>query len=297
MMSKMLEHSAQRTKVAYLLLFSLMGSFLAGALLHMIGMSYPAFTGTIWYYRLTILLQDLLVMFLPAYTLYRWIGGTPMKRMGLKRTGKLSLALLVTLLVFAVSYPGIAVVARWNEQMVLPDALRGVENWMRQMEDALRQLTDLFLSGESWIDLLMNLFLVAATAAFVEEIFFRGALQQLLERWFRKGHLAVWVTAFIFSAIHLQFFGFFPRLLMGAVLGYLFLYSGNLWLPMLYHFVNNASVVVITFFCGENNFLEQLEKKPLTWGAIPVMIASGVLTYFIFLRFKRLIDDQKHDSD
>lgn len=69
---------------------------------------------------------------------------------------------------------------------------------------------------------------------------------------------------------------------MGAVLGYLFLYSGNLWLPMLYHFVNNASVVVITFFCGENNFLEQLEKKPLTWGAIPVMIASGVLTYFIF---------------
>lgn len=81
---------------------------------------------------------------------------------------------------------------------------------MRQMEDALRQLTDLFLSGESWIDLLMNLFLVAATAAFVEEIFFRGALQQLLERWFRKGHLAVWVTAFIFSAIHLQFFGFFP---------------------------------------------------------------------------------------
>ena len=82
---------------------------------------------------------------------------------------------------------------------------------------------------------------------------------------------------------------------MGAVLGYLFLYSRNLWIPILYHFVNNATVVVVTYFWGESNFLEQLEDKPLTWASFVVMIASGMLTYFVFLRYKKLF--KKDDSN
>ncbi|MEA4981056.1 MAG: CPBP family intramembrane glutamic endopeptidase, partial [Petrimonas sp.] len=181
------------------------------------------------------------------------------------------------------------------EQIVLPDSLKVIEDWMRQMEDAAKQVTDLFLSGETIPDLFLNLLIIAAAAAFVEEVFFRGVLQQFIEKWLHNGHAAVWVGAFIFSAIHLQFYGFIPRLIMGAVLGYLFLYSRNLWIPILYHFVNNAAVVVITYFWDENNFLKQLEDKPLTWMSLVVMTASGLLTYFLFLRYKELF--KKDDSN
>jgi len=296
-MQKILEHSSQRARIIYLLLFSLMGSFVAGAILFMAGISLPSAEGSIWYYRFSIVLQDIFVMFLPAYTLCLWIADKPMQMMGVRKTRKMSQGLLYGFLIFGVSYPAIAVIAQWNEQIVLPDSLTGVENWMRQMEDAAKDVTDLFLSGETLSDLFLNLLIIAAAAAFVEEIFFRGALQQLIEKWLRNGHVAVWTAAFIFSAIHLQFYGFLPRLVMGAVLGYLFLYSRNLWIPMLYHFVNNAAVVVITYFWGESNFLEQLEDKPLTWVSFIVMIVSGLLTYFLFSQYKVQVKVENDDSN
>lgn len=296
-MQKIFEHSSQRARIIYLLLFSLMGSFVAGAILFMAGISLPSAEGSIWYYRFSIILQDIFVMFLPAYTLCLWIADKPMQMMGVRKTRKMSQGLLYGFLIFGVSYPAIAVIAQWNEQIVLPDSLTGVENWMRQMEDAAKDVTDLFLSGETLSDLFLNLLIIAAAAAFVEEIFFRGALQQLIEKWLRNGHVAVWTAAFIFSAIHLQFYGFLPRLVMGAVLGYLFLYSRNLWIPMLYHFVNNAAVVVITYFWGESNFLEQLEDKPLTWVSFIVMIVSGLLTYFLFSQYKVQVKVENDDSN
>lgn len=291
----MLEYSSQRTRIVYLLLFSLMGSFVAGAILFMAGISQPSFQDTIWYYRLSIILQDIFMMFLPAYTIYRWITENPMQMLGVRKTEKMPQGFFYGLLVFLVSYPAIAVVAQWNEQIVLPDSLKAIEDWMQQMEDSAKHVTDLFLAGENYFDLFLNLLIIAAAAAFVEEIFFRGALQQFIEKWLRNGHLAVWIGAFIFSAIHLQFYGFFPRLIMGAVLGYLFLYSRNLWIPMLYHFVNNAVVVVVTYFWGESNFLEQLEDKPLTWASMLVMIISGLLTYLVFSRYKKLF--KKNDTN
>jgi len=296
-MQKILEHSSQRARIIYLLLFSLVGSFVAGAILFVAGISLSSAEGSIWYYRFSIVLQDIFVMFLPAYTLSRWITENPMQTMGIRKTRKMSQGLLYGFLIFGVSYPAIAVIAQWNEQIVLPDSLTGVENWMRQMEDAAKDVTDLFLSGETLSDLFLNLLIIAAAAAFVEEIFFRGALQQLIEKWLRNDHVAVWTAAFIFSAIHLQFYGFFPRLIMGAVLGYLFLYSRNLWIPMLYHFVNNAAVVVITYFWGESNLLAQLEDKPLTWVSFIVMIVSGLLTYFLFSQYKVQVKVEKDDSN
>ena len=294
-MQKILEYSSQRTRIIYLLLFSLMGSFVAGGILFMVGTSLPSFESSIWYYRLSIVLQDILVMFLPAYTICYWVTDNPLQMIGIKKSKRLPQGLFYGLLIFLVSYPAIAVIGRWNEQIVLPDSLKVIEDWMRQMEEAAKQVTDLFLSGETIPDLFLNLLIIAAAAAFVEEVFFRGALQQFIEKWLHNGHAAVWIGAFIFSAIHLQFYGFIPRLIMGAVLGYLFLYSRNLWIPMLYHFVNNAAVVVVTYFWGESNFLEQMEDKPLTWMSLIVMAASGLLTYYVFLRYKELF--KKDDSN
>ncbi|MDO5522639.1 MAG: CPBP family intramembrane metalloprotease [Bacteroidia bacterium] len=294
-MQKILKHSSPRTRILYLLLFTLAGSFIAGAFLAMVSNSVPVFEKGIWHYRLSIVLQDIFVMFLPAYTVCRWITENPMQMLGVRKTEKMPQKLFYGFLVYLVSYPMIGIIAQWNEQLVFPDALKGIENWMRRMEDAAKEVTDLFLSGNNYADLFLNLLIIAAAAALVEELFFRGALQHFLEKWFGNGHAAVWTAAFIFSAVHLQFYGFFPRLIMGAVLGYLFLYSRNLWIPILYHFVNNASVVVITFFWGESNRLEQLADKPLAWASLVVMFVSGLLTYFVFFRYKKLF--KRNDSN
>lgn len=293
-MQKHLIHSSAGTRIFFLLLMSFVGSLIAGAVLLIMESTLPGFTAnTVLYYRISILLQDIFMLFLPAYWVFMWITDKPMQLLGVKKSEKLSKGFLYGLLIFIASYPAITVIAQWNEQIVLPDSLQAMENWMRQLENAAKRITDLLLSGKSISDLLLNLLIIAAAAAFVEELFFRGALQQFLEKWLGNGHLAVWIGALIFSVIHLQFYGFFPRLFMGAVLGYLFLYTRNLWVPMLYHFVNNALVVTITYFFGESNFLEQLGDKPLSWESLPVIIASGLLTFFLFARLRRRLTDNR----
>ena len=115
---------------------------------------------------------------------------------------------------------------------------------MRRQEMAATQLTELMMSDVSWRGLVLNLLVMALMTAFAEECFFRGTLQTMLKTETDKmPHLAIWVTAFIFSAIHLQFYGFFPRLLMGAWLGYLLCWTGSLWVPVVAHAFNNAMVV------------------------------------------------------
>jgi len=93
--------------------------------------------------------------------------------------------------------------------------------------------------------------IVAVVPAVGEELLFRGVLQKIMIAWTKNPHFGVWITAFLFSALHLQFFGFFPRMLLGALFGYLFLWSKSLWLPILGHFINNGTVVLASYFYPE----------------------------------------------
>ena len=91
------------------------------------------------------------------------------------------------------------------------------------------------------------MFLIALIPAIGEELLFRGVLQQLFTKWTGEAHLAIFISAFLFSAIHLQFFGFLPRFVLGLVLGYMFYWSKNLWLPILAHFTNNAFAIIFNY--------------------------------------------------
>ncbi|WP_262249712.1 CPBP family intramembrane glutamic endopeptidase [Parapedobacter soli] len=135
-----------------------------------------------------------------------------------------------------------------NERLVLPEALSGLENWMQDKEAELERITRIFLSDTTYWGLFANLLVVAVIAAIGEEFLFRGCVQGILMRWFRNPHLAIWVTAIVFSAIHLQFYGFLPRMLLGALFGYLLLWGKNIWLPVLAHFINNATAVISAFY-------------------------------------------------
>ena len=140
--------------------------------------------------------------------------------------------------------------------------------------------------------LLLNIGLMALLPALSEELSFRGTLQQIISKdqsgkvQSTKVHLAIWITAFIFSAIHMQFYGFVPRMLLGAMFGYVFVWSGSLWVPITMHFVNNGLAVLVYYLMGESentkNIADTLGAGD-TWylGVFSILITSlGLLIFY-----------------
>lgn len=174
-----------------------------------------------------------------------------------RKTGRL---VLLSIGIMLTALPLINLLVSWNEQIRLPESLSGLEQLMQQLEAQANALLQQFLTygNGAWWVLLINLLVLAVLPAIGEELTFRGVLQQLLygqpstlnvQRSTLNNHLAVWVTAFIFSFIHFQFYGFIPRLLLGALLGYALLWSGNIRYSMIMHGTNNA-LSVLLFYLG-----------------------------------------------
>lgn len=134
-----------------------------------------------------------------------------------------------------------------NSRMSLPDSMARIEEWMRQSEETAAFATNVFLDMKDWKDYVVNILMIGVLAALGEELLFRGSMQPIFIRIFGNAHLAIWVTAFIFSAIHIQFYGFFARLFLGGLLGYFYYYSNNLWVPILAHFFNNSMAVTYVY--------------------------------------------------
>ena len=175
----------------------------------------------------------------------------PFNQMSLNR--RLSFKQALISFFFAVAaLPLIAMLAEWNKGMEFPSFLASVEEMMRQMEESAKVLTERFLNTSSVGMMLINLFVMAFLPAMCEEMLFRGWLQRVLVARVNY-HVAIWVVAFVFSAIHFQFYGFVPRMLIGAALGYLYCYMGSLWSPIIAHFTNNA-IAVITAFLSYNGY-------------------------------------------
>ena len=156
--------------------------------------------------------------------------------------------------------------------------MAGLEQQLRAMEEAASVLTERFLQADNLGGLLINIGLMALLPALSEELSFRGTLQQVLGR----NHVAVWLTAIIFSAIHMQFFGFIPRMLMGAMFGYIFLWSGSLWIPILMHFTNNSLAVIAYYTFGQNSSADTIGTGTTWWlGVLSLILTSlGLLIFY-----------------
>lgn len=193
-------------------------------------------------------LQTTATFLLPPFLMaYLW-SKKPMKWLYLDRSIPMKSAIIAIFLVLVAS-PGINLLSYLNRQIALPECLSGIETWMQQQEEAAAVLTERFLSADSIGVFVVNILLMALLPAVAEELTFRGVLQHLFtpRTGIRTPHIAIWATAIIFSAIHCQFYGFIPRMLLGAVFGYALVWSGCLWLPMLMHFTNNALAVIVYF--------------------------------------------------
>ena len=223
------------------------------------------------------LLQSVATFLLPALAgAYLW-SNTPMQWLHLdsKPSWQEALAAVVVMLL---AIPGINLLSAWNQQMVLPEWMSGTEQWMRMQEDAAAQLTEQFLRVDTVGGLLVNIGLMALLPAVGEELTFRGVVQGMFTR---NKHVAIWATAAIFSFVHLQFYGFLPRMLLGAMFGYMLWWTGSLWVPMLMHFVNNCAAVVVAFWAY--NYLEEGSAEMLDTIGTEDTILLGVFSICIVL--------------
>jgi len=158
--------------------------------------------------------------------------------------------LILLMMVFSImvmSTPIMEVLVLVNQKMVLPDFLSGLERWMRESEQSAQKITAALLKMNNWVDMLKAVLLIGLITAIAEELVFRGCLQTIFIRWTNNTHVAIWITATLFSAFHLEFFGFLPRLMLGVFFGYFAAWSGSIWPAVWAHFLNNASAVVITY--------------------------------------------------
>lgn len=140
-----------------------------------------------------------------------------------------------------------AKVIEWNMNINFPAFLEGFETFAREMEDQAMKMTKFLTDFQDFGEFLAGVLVIGVLAGIGEEYFFRGVLQPKLHRYLGNAHAGVWLAAFVFSAIHFQFFGFFPRLLLGALFGYLYLYSGSLVYPIVGHVLNNSFTIVMVY--------------------------------------------------
>lgn len=220
-----------------------------------------------------------------AWLVYR----NPWRRLML--VGKLDIVwFIVPLICLFVALPWLNYLIQWNESIRFPDAWSGLYDSFRQSEDLAKHMTDIMLTGNTATGLFLNILLIALLPALGEELLFRGVIQSFLKDATRNAHIAIWLTALIFSAIHFQFFGFFARLILGAFFGYLVLWSGSLWPAIAAHFFNNALAVVAHYYMEQGLITEQTaefgsQASDLGFSLIS-LILTIVLLRFLFRKYK-----------
>lgn len=201
----------------------------------------------------------------------------------LKLNTKLNVSHLLTAsFLIIVSIPAINWLVEINEGMKFPEIFKGLENWMRDSENKTNQLTEAFLNVTTPGGLVVNLIIIALLAAVGEELLFRGVILQLFFEWFKNKHLAIIVSAILFSALHLQFYGFIPRMVLGILFGYIFIWSGSLWIPILLHFIFNGITVVASYLYHKGSIETDVESFGVSDSTF-VVLSSFLLTIVLLL--------------
>lgn len=227
------------------------------------------------------LLQSLVHVFtflIPAVLYWRWIERRNFLNFRFRKDPESLTWLLVFILVIAF-IPLNSVFIEWNASMQLPPFMKELEVWMRSKEDQLLKMTLFLTKFESLPQLFIAILVIALIPAIGEEVLFRGILQRKLAESWSNVHLAIWVSAFVFSAIHFQFYGFLPRLLLGALFGYLYYWSGRLAIAIFAHFVNNGFTVVMLYLYHIKVIDTNIEQKamPLSTSLLSLVLSAAIL--------------------
>ncbi|MDO4334212.1 MAG: type II CAAX endopeptidase family protein [Bacteroidales bacterium] len=238
--------------------------------------------------------QNILAFMLPAILAWKiCFKQNPMS--GIKADRSPSAKMIgLALAIYAVGIPALNQIVYWNQEIHLPQALAPFEEWCRNLERLAEEQTEGILSVTSIGSTLINILVVGVLTGIGEEFFFRGALQGMLVRCKVNHHVAIWTAAAVFSFLHFQFFGFVPRLLLGAFFGYLFWWSGSIWVNSLAHALNN-SIVIVSAWCINKGYLsEEFDMAGVATDSFPVaaLLSACAVAAIIYLYLK----SDKHQS-
>ena len=221
------------------------------------------------------------IFILPSFVFAFLVSNSTSDYLSFNKSPKLISLLIGGMIIYTI-LPAINFLGDYNAGISLPNFLSNIEDWMIAKEEQAQKLTIIFLNANTISGLLVNIFIVALIPAIGEELLFRGILLKLFNGIFKNIHIAVIVSAILFSAIHLQFFGFFPRALLGLLLGYLFVFTKNLWVPIFAHFLNNASSVIIYYLHNNGVIKTSMENFGATQNNVYI-IGSVLITAWLMI--------------
>lgn len=235
--------------------------------------------------RIATVIQDIVLFVIPAVVTAMMICRQPAAFLGIDSSVSLKWFVLAALILIS-SIPFMNFVIHWNESLSLPSSFQWLELLMKEGEANAKTMIATLFGGKSWGSLIVALLIVAVLAAFSEELFFRGTLQRILVSSNINIHISIWATAFIFSAIHLQFFGFFPRMLLGALFGYMMWWSGSLWPAIFAHMANNLCAATTTWMEIDESYsspLTSIGTNSESYSDIATVFASVAITIILII--------------
>ena len=235
---------------------------------------------TLW----TAVFQNILAFCLPAFILAKYSSNRPIQWLKLNKRLRIR-PLIGVLIVYLISMPAMEWIIDWNQNIHFPEALSGIEKLFRSWEENGEEVTKMMLDINGFIPMIIGFLIIGVLTGFSEELFFRGGLQGIFTRTPMGIPVAVWLAAFIFSAMHFQFFGFLPRLLMGAFFGYVLVWTQDVKVSAFAHMLNNGSVVLASYFLN----VDDITTSTFTTDAIgfqylPFVSLIATALFLIFCR-------------
>ena len=231
--------------------------------------------------QITQIISGVVGFLLPAVFYAMLVHEKPFNYLGFNKLQSWSLLGIVAM--FTV-IPFLSMVTDWNDGIVFPESMRAIEESLRISQEKSEEIINMFISQGS---LFSSIVIIAALAAISEELLFRSVIQKSLIKLFKNAHVAIIVTALVFSAFHGDFFGFFPRFILGLMLGYMFWMSGSIFPSMLMHFVNNATIVML-YYLNTRGFIDIDVEKFGSTDNILLIALSLIATVAIFITCIRL---------
>ena len=228
------------------------------------------------------------IFIFPAFLYSLFVNENPIRELGFRKEFNVTLLLSGVLLMF-VALPMTSLLAEWNENIKLPEAWASFEQWMLEKETQATALTERFMSEKSVGALLFNLIMIGLLPALGEELIFRSVLQPLLSKLFKNAHLGIVVTAFLFSAIHMQFYGFLPRFVFGLFLGCFYYWSQSIWVPIVMHFFNNSAAVVVYWLHSNGYIQTEMENFGATSNIFLIIASILATALLLYIGWKKQV--------
>ena len=277
----LIKNASQGTKLLTFMLLLVFGIVFSSVLGVLVAMTNGGSIFDLKNLQIIQVLNQVIGFLMPPVVYVMLVQEKPFKYLGFNKLPAWSILGIVA--IFTV-IPFLSMVTDWNDGIVIPESMRAIEEQLRNTQKQSEEIIKTFISQGS---LCSSLLIIAALAAVSEELLFRSVIQKALIKLFKNAHVAIVVTAFVFSAVHMDFFGFFPRFILGLMLGYMFWMSGSIFPSMLMHFVNNATIVML-YYLNTRGFSDIDIDNFGNTSSVLLILLSLIATVAIFIICNRL---------